>query len=139
MKKHILGFLHRGLLAAGFGPVVLAIIYGITGATGALDNLSPVEVCRGILTIFLMAFIAGGINEVYQMERLPLPFAIGIHGLALYVDYLLIYLINGWLKHQLIPILVFTGIFVGGFGLIWLVIYWVTKHKTRKINENFPA
>ena len=139
MKKHILRFLHRGLLAAGFGPVVLAIIYGITGATGHLESLSPAEVCRGILTIYLMAFIAGGINEVYQIERLPLPFAIGIHGLALYADYLLIYLINGWLQKQLTPILVFTGIFVGGFALIWLVIYWVTKHNTRKINENLPS
>lgn len=139
MKKHILRFLHRGLLAAGFGPVVLAIIYGIIGATGGLDSLSPTEVCRGILTIYLMAFIAGGINEVYQIERLPLPFAIGIHGLALYADYLLIYLINGWLQKQLTPILVFTGIFVGGFALIWLVIYWVTKHNTRKINENLPS
>ena len=138
MKKHVIGFLHRGMIAAGCGPVVLAVIYGIAGATGALDSLSPSAVCKGILTIFLMAFIAGGINEIYQIERLPLPFAIGIHGLALYIDYLLIYLINGWLQKQLTPILVFTGIFLGGFALIWLVIYWVTKQKTRRINENLP-
>lgn len=138
MKKHILGFLRRGLLAAAGGPVVLAIIYGILGANGTISSLSPQEVCKGILTITLMAFIAAGSNEIYQVEQLALPLAIGIHGLALYADYILVYLVNGWLENQLIPILVFTGIFVGGFCVVWLVIWLITRRSTAHINKNLP-
>ena len=62
MKKYVLEFVHRGLLAAAGGPVVLAIIYGILDATGAVTAFAPYEVCLGILSITLMAFIAAGIT-----------------------------------------------------------------------------
>lgn len=135
MKTFAKEFLLRGLLAAAGGPVILAIIYGILGATGTVSTLSPREVCLGILTITLLAFIAAGMTAIYHIEQLPLPSAILIHGAALYIAYILIYLINGWLKQQLIAILIFTAAFVAGYALIWLIIYSTTKIKTEQINK----
>ena len=51
MKRFWKDFLLRGLICASGGPVVLAIIYGILGATGTVETFSPREVCLGILTI----------------------------------------------------------------------------------------
>ncbi|MBO7195970.1 MAG: DUF3021 family protein [Clostridia bacterium] len=34
------------------------------------------------------------------------------------------------------PFLVFTGIFVVGYALVWLVIYLITKSNTDKLNKN---
>ena len=113
----------RGLIAAAGGPLVLAIIYGILGATGAVDSLVPQQVCREILSITILAFAVAGMTAVYQMEQLPLPTMILLHGGALYIAYLLTYLLNGWLVNGLEPILAFTGIFIGGYGLIWAIIY----------------
>jgi len=135
MKKFWKEFLFRGLICAGGGPVVLAIIYGILGATGAVEAFSPREVCLGILTITLLAFIAAGMTAVYQMEQLPLPTMILLHGGGLYIAYILTYLLNGWLQKSLIPILVFTGIFIAGYAIIWLIIYLVENSKTEKINK----
>ena len=135
MKKFLKEFFLRGLICASGGPIVLAIIYGILGATGAVESLSPNEVCIGILTITPLAFIAAGMTAIYQMEQLPLPIMILLHGGALYIAYILTYLINGWLHNSLIPILVFTGIFVAGYALIWLIIYCVTKTKTEALNR----
>ena len=135
MKGFFKEFLLRGLVAAGGGPVVLAIIYGALGASGAADSLSPHEVCLGILTITLLAFLCGGMTSVYQFEQLPLPWAIGLHGSVLYIAYILIYLVNGWLQHKLLPILVFTAIFLAGYALIWAIIFATTKAKTRKLNR----
>lgn len=135
MKKFLKEFLLRGLICASGGPVVLAIIYGILGATGAVESFSPNEVCMGILTITLLAFIAAGMTAIYQMEQLPLPIMILLHGGALYIAYILTYLLNGWLASQLTPVLVFTGIFVAGYALIWLIIYWVEKSKTEALNK----
>ena len=136
MKKFLSDFFLRGLVAAAFGPPVLAVIYWILGATGAVESLSPKEVALGILTIELLALVIGGMSAIYQQEQLPLATAILIHGGVLYAAYILIYLINGWLQRQMVPILVFTGIFVTGYGLIWLFIYLFNRRKTRKINRS---
>lgn len=135
MKKFWKEFLFRGLICAAGGPLVLAIIYGILGATGVAEFFSPSEVCAGILTITLLAFIAAGMTAIYQMEQLPLPIMILLHGGALYIAYILTYLLNGWLLNQLTPILIFTGIFVAGYALVWLIIYCVEKAKTERLNK----
>lgn len=135
MKKFWKEFLLRGLICAGGGPLVLAIIYGILGATGSVEYFTPNEVCTGILTILLLSFIAAGMTAIYQMEQLPLPTMILLHGGALYIAYILTYLINGWLANQLTPILIFTGIFIAGYAVIWLIIYCTEKRKTEKINK----
>ena len=135
MKNFWKAFLLRGLICASGGPIVLAIIYFILGTTGTAESLPPSEVCTSILTITLLAFIAAGMTAIYQMEQLPLPTMILFHGGALYIAYILTYLINGWLPNQLTPILVFTGIFVAGYALIWLIIYFINKSKAQKLNK----
>ena len=139
MKKFLSDFFLRGLVAAAFGPPVLAIIYWILGVTGAVESSPPNEVALGILTIELLALMVGGMTTIYQQEQLPLASAILIHGGVLYVTYIVIYLINGWLQRQLMPILVFSVIFVTGYALIWLFIYLFNKHRTKKINQNLHA
>ena len=135
MKKFLKEFLFRGLICASGGPIVLAIIYGILGATGAAEAFSPREVCLGIVTITLLSFIAAGMTAIYNQEQLPLPTMILLHGGALYIAYILTYLINGWLMNQLTSILIFTGIFVAGYALIWLIIYFFEKAKAEKLNK----
>ena len=139
MKTFWKEFLLRGLICAAGGPLVLAAIYGILGATGAVEQLSPKEVCMGIVTITLLAFIAAGMTAIYQMEQLPLPTMILLHGGALYLAYILTYLINGWLLNQLSHILIFTGIFIAGYALIWLTIYCIEKSKTEKLNKQLKG
>ena len=96
MKTFWKNFLLRGLICAAGGPLILAIIYGILGATGAAESFSPREVCVGIISISLLAFITAGMTAIYQMEQLPLPIMILLHGGALYIAYILTYLINGF-------------------------------------------
>ena len=135
MKKFWKEFLLRGLICASGGPLVLAVIYGILSVTGTAESISTQEVCLSIVTITLLAFIAAGMTAIYQMEQLPLVIMILIHGGALYIAYILTYLINGWLQNSLVPILVFTGIFVAGYALIWLIIYCVEKSKIQRLNK----
>ena len=133
MKKCVLEFVKRGLMAAAGGPVLLAIIYGVLGATDTVAALSPSEVCAGILSITVMAFVAAGITMIYTVESLPLPTAILSHAGVLYLDYLMVYLLNSWLPRSAIG--VFTAVFFVGFALVWLVIYLCIREKTRALNE----
>jgi hypothetical protein len=135
MKKFVLEFLRRGFIASGIGPIVLAIVYLILQQTAAVETLSVNQVCIGIFSITALAFIAGGMNAIYQIERLPLMVAILIHGGILYISYLGTYLLNDWLDFGVMPIVVFTAIFVVGYIVIWAIIYSIIKKNTAKLNK----
>lgn len=135
MKKIVLEFFRRGVVACGLGPIVLAILYLILQHQVKLETLTVSQVCMGIFSLSALAFIAGGMNVIYQIERLPLMVAILIHGCVLYISYLGTYLINDWLEWGVLPILVFSGIFVFGYLAIWAIIYSIIKKKTERLNE----
>ena len=135
MKKFVLEFFRRGFIAAGIGPIVLAIVYLILQYSADINTLTVHEVCIGIFSLTTLAFIAGGMNAIYQVERLPLMTAILIHGGVLYIGYLGTYLLNNWLDFGIIPIIVFTAIFVVGYIVIWAIIYSIIKRNTAKLNE----
>ena len=135
MKRFVLEFLRRGAIASGIGPIVWAIIYMILQQVAEVETLTVNQVCIGIVSLTALAFLAGGMNALYQIERLPLLMAILIHGSVLYVSYLGTYLINDWLDFGVIPIIVFSAIFVVGYIVIWAIIYSIIKRNTAKLNE----
>ena len=135
MKKCILEFFRRGMTACGIGPIVLAILYLILQQEERLQTLTINQVCLGIFSISALAFIAGGMNMIYQIEQLPLMVAISIHGGVLYISYLITYLVNDWLPWGVIEILVFSGIFIFGYIIIWMIIYSIIKRNTEKVNK----
>ena len=135
MKKIALEFLRRGFVASGIGPIVLAVVYMILHQTAAVETLSVNQVCIGIFSITVLAFIAGGMNAIYQIERLPLMVAILVHGGVLYISYLGTYLLNDWLDFGVIPIVVFSAFFVVGYIVIWAIIYSIIKRNTAKLNK----
>lgn len=135
MKSNIMEFIRRGMIACGFGPIILAIIYLVLQHQGAVETLTVNQVCLGIFSLSALAFIAGGMNILYQIEQLPLLVAILIHGSVLYVSYLVTYLVNGWLKLGITPIIAFSGIFILGYILIWVIIYTSTRRNTENLNR----
>ena len=135
MKKILSGFFLRGMIACGFGPIVFAILYLILQQQGVVKVITVNQMCLGIFSLAFLAFMAGGMNIIYQIERLPLVTAIFIHGAVLYVSYLGTYLLNGWLKEGVTPLLVFTVIFIVGYLIIWAIIYSVTRKNAVKLNE----
>ena len=135
MKRFVLDFLRRGAIASGIGPIVWAIIYMILQQVAEVETLTVNQVCIGIVSLTALAFLAGGMNALYQIERLPLFMAILIHGSVVYVSFLGTYLINDWLDFGVIPIIVFSAIFVVGYIVIWAIIYSIIKRNTAKLNE----
>ena len=133
MKAFFKEFLKRGFISAWGGPFVLAIIYFIVGKAENIQNIPINEVSLGIISITIMAFMAGGITAIYQNDVLPLVSSIMIHAAVLYLDYLIMYLLNDWIPRSEIG--VFTAIFAAGFAMVWLFIYIFTRRKTDSINK----
>jgi len=135
VKKYILEFIRRGFIACGLGPLVLAVLYLVMQRQGAVETLRVNQVCTGIFSLSALAFVAGGMNILYQIERLPLMVAILIHGFVLYFSYLAVFLVNGWLERGILPLLVFSGIFVVGYLAIWAIIYSILRKNTEAVNK----
>ena len=133
MKQFWKAFVSRGFFFCWGGPLVLAVIYGVLGDKAVL---SGGDAAMGIASITVLAFIAAGITAVYQIESLPLFPALLIHGSVLYGIYLTVYLLNGWLATGITPLLIFTGIFIGGYAVIWLVIYLTTLATAKRVNRS---
>lgn len=135
MKKYAAEFFKRGMMFCWGGPIIMAIIYFCLSATGTAPTMETAEVAKNILTITLLAFVAAGITTVYQIEELPLFPALLLHGVVLYLDYLIIYLVNGWLEQGATPLIVFTAVFVAGYALVWVIIWSITKTKAKQLNQ----
>ena len=133
MKAFLKAFFKRGFISAWGGPFVLAIIYFIVGKLENVQSIPIDEVSLGILSITFMAFTAGGITAIYQNDFLPIASSILIHAAVLYFDYLIMYLLNDWLPRSEIGI--FTAIFVAGFAIIWVIIYFCSKRKIDSLNK----
>ena len=135
MGKYRKEFALRGLIAMGFGPIVLAVVYLILGLTGVVLNIGVYKMVIGIVTITALAFLCGGMTTVYKVEELPIATAITLHGISLYIAYAVVYLVNGWLKDGLISFIIFTIIFVVGYVLVWIAIYFITKSNANRVNS----
>ena len=133
MRKFMKKFCVRGMMFAWGGPVIMAIVWLCLQAVGVISELTVNQAVLGIVSITIMAFIAAGISVVYQMENLPKPFAALIQASVLYIDYLGIYLLNGWVPTNRIGM--FTLIFVAVFAVIWFSIYVPIRIKVAKMNR----
>ena len=57
MNKYLKDFLHRGLIFAGFGPIILGIIFFILSKT--LDDfyVNGGQILFGIVSTYILAFV----------------------------------------------------------------------------------
>ncbi len=135
MKKYIAHFIKRGALFAWGGPVILAIVWYMLQTAAIIEQITVNEAVLGIVSSTIMAFIASGISIVYSIESLPKAFAGLIQMAVLYLDYLGIYLLNGWIPMN--KIWSFTLIFITVFIVGWFIIYIPIRIKVSKINQEF--
>lgn len=131
MKKFIKDFALRGMIAAGLGPLILVTIYLGLQLSKTVTNLSVAQVNLNIISSLILAFIAGGISAIFRVERISIGTATLIDAVVIYFDYLVIYLINDWIKAQVIPLIIFKIIYIVGYLIIWLIIY----HQVKNINQ----
>ena len=119
MNQYVKNFLHRGLMFAGFGPIVAGIVFWIVSSTVDGFSLSGPEVFAAIVSTYLLAFIQAGVSVFWQIESWPLPKALLCHFLSLFIAYSGCYLLNSWIPFDPTVILIFVAAFVVGYFLIW--------------------
>ncbi len=133
--KYFRDFVKRGLLASVGGPLVYAIVMLILNNCGVVEAVTVKEVVFSIFTSALLAFVAAGVSVVHNIEKLNLFTATLIQAFVLYADYIIFYLLNGWLPFNVLSVLGFTLIFFAGYMLIWLIVYFSIRANVKNLNK----
>lgn len=135
MNIYLKKFLHRGLVFAGFGPIVLAIIYFIISRFDTDFALSGKEVFVGIISIYLLAFIHAGASVFNQIDHWPVMKSLLYHFLMLYAAYSVCYIVNSWIPFDINVLLIFTAIFIAVYFLVWAIVLICIKATSKKMNS----
>lgn len=135
MNKHVKEFLHRGLIFGGFGPMILGVVYAVLQGSIEGFSLSGAEVLLAIVSIYALAFVQAGASVFNQIESWSVGKSLLFHFASLYVAYLGCYLINAWIPFSLPVVLIFSGIFAGGYLVVWVTVYLVMKSVGNKMNR----
>lgn len=135
MNRYVKEFFHRGLMFSGFGPLIAGIIYVTLSYTIKDFSLTGPEVFMAILTTYVIAFVQAGISVITIYDKISKAHQAIIQGITIYTVYLCGYLVNSWIPLKPTPIIIFSSCFIGGFILIWIIIYAFTKRLTNNLNK----
>jgi len=135
MNKYIKKFLHRGLIFAGFGPVVVGIVYAILDVTLQDFSLDGGQVLVAIVSTYVLAFLQAGVSVFNQIEDWPIAKSLFFHFATLYLAYVGCYILNSWIPFEPMVLVVFTLVFVLSYLAIWISVYLSVRAVGKRFNE----
>ena len=68
MNRYLKNFLHRGLIFAGFGPVVAGIVFLILQLSGVNVTLSGANIFSTVISTYIIAFLHAGSSLFHEIE-----------------------------------------------------------------------
>lgn len=135
MNRYVKEFLKRGLMFSGLGPVVCGIVYLILELSKVEIKLSGFDIFLAIITTYIIAFVQAGSSVFEQIESWSSIKSVFFHMTSIYVVYLVGYLINRWIPFDYIVIIIFSAVYVLTFLFIWLLVYFIAKKTSDKLNQ----
>ncbi len=135
MKAQIKNFILRGLLFSSGGPLIYGIVILIIDLCGVDTMTCGVDIFKGIISTFLLAFCSAGISVIWQNEKLGIVTQSFIHGITIYLCYLITYLLNDWIPKEPLTIIIYSIIFFLTYLIIWIIVYFSQKQMIKKLNQ----
>lgn len=135
MNKYLKSFLHRGLIFAGLGPIVVSIVYFILSLTLDGFSLGGSEVFLAVFSSYALAFIQAGASVFNQIEHWPIAKSLAVHFSLLFLAYSACYIVNTWIPFEPLVLLIFSAIFIISYFVIWGIVYLCVRNAGRQLNE----
>ena len=134
MNRYLKSFLYRGLMFAGFGPIIFGIVFFFIDISGVDLTIGGTEILLAIISTYFLAFVHAGSSVFNQIEHWPLAKSLGCHFSSLFTVYTLTYILNSWIPFEPVALLIFSLIFATVYFAVWLTVYVSNKVYTRKLN-----
>jgi len=134
VNKYLKSFIFRGAVFGGLGPMILGIVYAVLEASIDGFSLGGAEVLIAIVSTYLIAFVQAGASVFNQIEEWQPMKSVLFHFLSIYAVYALAYVMNSWIPFDPRVLLIFTGIFVLVYAVIWLTVYFSIKLVSRRMS-----
>ena len=135
MNVYLKKFLQRGLMFGGFGPIIAAVIYFAISQSTPSFSIGGVGMLLAVVSTYVVAFLVAGASVFNQIEHWSLARSLLCHFSLYYIAYVTCYLVNAWIPFSWNALLIFTGVFVGGYALVWIIVYLCMRHTGKKLNE----
>ena len=135
MNKHVISFLHRGLIFGGFGPLVMGVVYLIISLCVDDFSVGGSELFIVILSTYLLAFVHAGASVFNQIEEWSIAKSLFFHFGSLYLAYSLCYIVNAWIPFNIFALIFFTLIFMLVYLIIWSVVYICVRMTQKRLNS----
>ena len=119
----------------GFGPIVASIVFAILGATLENFHIDGWQILLSVVSTYLLAFVHAGASVFNQIEHWSIAKSLACHFATLYVAYTLTYTLNTWIPFEPMALLIFTGIFVAVYAVIWLIVFFSVKSAEKRLNR----
>ncbi len=135
MNEYVKKFLFRGLVFGGFGPIITGVVFAILEGTLDVFSINGYQIMLAVISTYLLAFLHAGASVFNQIEGWPLVKSLLCHFSTLYVAYVVTYTVNTWIPFEPIALLIFTGVFVAVYALVWLVVVISVKSTEKILNK----
>ena len=135
MNRYLKIFFHRGLIFAGFGSIIMGVVYFVLSKTLTNFLLDGEEVCIAVISTYMLAFIQAGASVFNQIERWPIAKSLLVHFATLYFAYVLCYLLNSWIPFEWEVVGIFTVIFATGYFLVCAIVAISIKATEKRLNR----
>lgn len=139
MNRYVKEYLHRGLIFGGFGPIIAGIVILILDKTGTYTSVSGSDMFLAIVSTYICAFVHAGSSVFPSIEHWSKIKAMFWQFTSIYVVYLSVYQINGWMPLKASVIAIFTVCFLGGFLIIWAIVLASVNAATKRMNEKLES
>ena len=139
MNAYVKEFVFRGLICAGFGPVVMGIIFWTLSLGIPAFSITGGEILLAIVSSYLLAFLHAGASVFWSIEHWQPLKALAFHFLTLYFAYSTCYLVNSWIPFEVLAFLFFSAIFLAVYVVVFIFVLIAVRITQNRLNKRLKG
>lgn len=128
-------FLFQSMIGIFFGAFLAVIITNIVYLTGSAE-LDGEAFLKNSIAFIACGWFFSVTPLFFEIESLRLPAQTALHFVTVAILYIVLSVGIGWIPFQVGSLLLFIGLFIVIYALIWIGFYFYFKNEAKKLNDD---
>jgi hypothetical protein len=130
MKK----FLFQGMIGIFFGAFIAVVATNIVYMSG-IEVLDGSIFLKNSLGSIFFGLVFSVTPLYFEMKTLRLPMQTALHFVTVTILYFILSIGIGWVPFEMKSLLLFVGLFIIIYAVIWVSFYLYFKNEAKKLND----